>query len=132
MPKDTTKKKVSKKEKKGFFKDFKGELKKVNWLTPKQVVNNTVAVLTIVLITAAIVAVLDIAFEKTNTFSVNGLKKMKENHNEQVVDDESKNEETVENETETEGISEKSETVENEAEAEVILEESETVENVVE
>ena len=39
-----------KKENKHFFKDFKGELKKVIWPTPKQLVNNTIAVVTIVLI----------------------------------------------------------------------------------
>ena len=32
------------KVKKHFFKDFKAELKKVIWPTPKQLVNNTVAV----------------------------------------------------------------------------------------
>ena len=51
-------KKESKNEnkvKKHFFKDFKAELKKVIWPTPKQLVNNTVAVITIVLITAVIV-----------------------------------------------------------------------------
>ena len=60
MPKEAK----NKKEKKHFFKDFKAELKKVIWPTPKQLVNNTVAVITIVLITAAIVFVLDFAFEK--------------------------------------------------------------------
>ena len=47
-------KKESKNEnkvKKHFFKDFKAELKKVIWPTPKQLVNNTIAVVTIVLIT---------------------------------------------------------------------------------
>lgn len=65
-----------KKEKKHFFKDFKAELKKVIWPTPKQLVNNTIAVVTIVLITAAIVFVLDFAFENLNTHVFNGLKGM--------------------------------------------------------
>ena len=43
------------KTKKHFLKDFKAELKKVIWPTPKQLVNNTSAVLAIVLITAVIV-----------------------------------------------------------------------------
>ena len=51
------------KNKKHFFKDFKAELKKVIWPTPKQIVNNTIAVLTIVIITAAIVFVLDLCFD---------------------------------------------------------------------
>ena len=57
-----------------FFKDFKAELKKVIWPTPKQVANNTTAVITIVLITAIIVFVLDLAFEKLNTHGIDKLK----------------------------------------------------------
>ena len=57
-----------------FFKDFKAELKKVIWPTPKQVANNTTAVITIVLITAIIVFVLDVAFEKLNTHGIDRLK----------------------------------------------------------
>ncbi len=72
MPKETK----NKKEKKHFFKDFKAELKKVIWPTPKQLVNNTVAVITIVLITAVIVFVLDVVFEKMNTYGINQLKQM--------------------------------------------------------
>ena len=63
-----------KKDKKHFFKDFKAELKKVIWPTPKQVVNNTTAVITIVLITALIVFVLDVTFETLNTHGVDKLK----------------------------------------------------------
>ena len=58
-----------------FFKDFKAELKKVVWPTPKQLVNNTVAVITIVLITAAIVFVLDLAFK---TLDEKGIDKIRE------------------------------------------------------
>ncbi len=77
--KDTksNKKEVKKenKNKKSFFKGLKAELKKVNWPTPKQLVNNTVAVITIVLITALIVFVLDFTFEAINK---NGIDKIKE------------------------------------------------------
>ncbi len=62
------------KEKRHFFKNFKAELKKVIWPTPKQVVNNTIAVIVVVLITAAIVFVLDLAFEGLNTYGINKLK----------------------------------------------------------
>ena len=57
MPKKEVSKndKKEKKENKHFFKDFKAELKRVIWPTPKQLVNNTIAVIVIVLITAAIV-----------------------------------------------------------------------------
>ena len=63
-------KKENNKNKKSFFKDFKAELKKVVWPTPKQLVNNTVAVITIVLITAAIVFVLDFVFETVNKYGI--------------------------------------------------------------
>lgn len=72
MAKDE-KKKV-KKEKKNFFKNFKAELKKVIWPTPKQLANNTIAVITIVLITAVIVFVLDFAFEALNQYGINKLR----------------------------------------------------------
>ena len=68
MPKKEVSKndKKEKKENKHFFKDFKAELKRVIWPTPKQLVNNTIAVIVIVLITAAIVFVLDLVFEFAN------------------------------------------------------------------
>ena len=71
MGKDVEK---NKKEKKHFFKDFKAELKKVIWPTPKQIVNNTIAVVTIVIITAIIVLVLDLAFEALNTYGINKIR----------------------------------------------------------
>ena len=67
-------KKENSKNKKSFFKDFKAELKKVIWPTPKQLFNSTVAVITIVLVTAAIVFVLDIAFESMNKYGVEKIK----------------------------------------------------------
>ena len=70
-----TNKKEEKKNKKSFLKGFKAELKKVTWPTPKQLVNNTVAVITIVLITAAIVFVLDLAFK---TLDEKGIDKIRE------------------------------------------------------
>ena len=73
--------KDNKKEKKHFLKDFKAELKKVIWPTPKQLVNNTVAVITIVLLIAIIVFVLDFTFEKMNTYGINKLKSIVESTN---------------------------------------------------
>lgn len=70
-----TNKKENSKNKRSFAKDFKAELKKVVWPTPKQLLNNTVAVITIVLITAVIVFVLDLAFEFVNK---QGVEKVKE------------------------------------------------------
>ena len=84
MPKEIK----NKKEKKHFFKDFKAELKKVIWPTPKQLVNNTIAVITIVLVTAVIVFALDFTFQNFNEHVVNGLRtKMSEMSNEDSVSD---------------------------------------------
>ena len=91
MPKDT-----NKKEKKHFFKDLKAELKKVIWPTPKQLVNNTVTVITIVLVTAVIVFVLDVVFEKMNTYGINKLKSKVQTSNE-IVNAEVQNEEDTVN-----------------------------------
>ena len=62
------------KNKKHFWKDFKAELKKVIWPSPKQLSNKTFAVIVIVLITAAIVFVLDLAFDLINEKGINKLK----------------------------------------------------------
>ena len=72
--KDTKKvaKEKSSKDKKSFAKDFKAELKKVTWPTPKQLVNNTTAVVVIVLITAIIVFALDLIFENLNKYDDQG------------------------------------------------------------
>ena len=72
--------------KKHFFKDFKAELKKVIWPTPKQLVNNTSAVVAIVLVTAAIVFVLDVVFDMGNKY---GISKMQNIVNEKYNKEES-------------------------------------------
>ena len=82
MPKDVNDKK-EKKENKHFFKDFKAELKRVIWPTPKQLVNNTVAVITIVLITAVIVFALDFVFKTVDDYGINKLKEVVGTKNEQ-------------------------------------------------
>lgn len=65
----------SSKDKTSFFKSFKTELKKVIWPTPKQLLNNTLAVIAIVVIIGTIVFLLDIAFKSINEF---GIEKVKE------------------------------------------------------
>ena len=109
MPKDTKKKVDSKKQdnkkqdsknKKHFMKDFRAELKRVIWPTPKQLFNNTVAVITVVLITAAIVFVLDFAFESMNKYGIEKLKEMVDNNNSEATNS------VVLNETSTEESSE--------------------------
>lgn len=58
---------------KHFFKDFKAELKRVIWPTPKQLINNTTAVVTIVIITAIIVFALDAVFDLGNKYGISKL-----------------------------------------------------------
>ena len=72
MAKETAKK--DNKNKRHFFKDFKAELKKVIWPTPKQLVKSTMAVVFIVVVTAVIVFVLDVVFETINSKGINALK----------------------------------------------------------
>ena len=90
-------KKENKKNKKSFAKDFKAELKKVIWPTPKQLLNNTIAVITIVLITAIIVFILDLAFETINKQGVDKIKEFVSSMNttqEQNTENEQSNIET--------------------------------------
>lgn len=97
--------KKEKKEKKHSFRDFKAELKKVIWPTPKQLINNTVAVITIVLITAVIVFVLDLAFENSNKFIVNKLQQVVESKENEVTENDEEQEDenaTSENNVEEE------------------------------
>ena len=73
------KNKKSKKEEKNkrhFFKDFKAELKRVVWPTPKQLLNSTIAVITIVLVVGVIVFALDMGFELLNKYGINKLQVM--------------------------------------------------------
>lgn len=99
------------KDKTSFMKSFKAELKKVNWPTPKQLFNNTVAVLTIVLITAIIVFILDLAFESANKYGIDKIKQAVSNS----ASDETTDSEEAENNTEDESQNEiqVDETVEN-------------------
>lgn len=114
------------KNKKSFMKDFKAELKRVIWPTPKQLVNNTVAVITIVLITAAIVFVLDLTFEAINK---NGVDKIKEfvvtssdTTDENATTEETNSDENVTDENTTSETNETSENVTEESTAENTVE----------
>ena len=87
------------KDKTSFMKSFKAELKKVIWPTPKQLFNNTVAVLTIVIITAVIVFALDFVFESMNKYGIDKVKNVVSNSSiNDTIDseDEMDNEETLE------------------------------------
>ena len=82
------------KVKKHFFKDFKAELKKVIWPTPKQLVNNTIAVIVIVAVVCAIVFALDAVFKAMNE---QGITKLQNYVVEKFGEDEKDN--TTSNET---------------------------------
>lgn len=90
------------KNKKSFFKGFKAELKKVSWPTPKQLANNTVAVIAIVLLTTAIVFALDIVFETANKQGVEKLKQVISSSNETKTDNTTTEGQTTDNSTATE------------------------------
>lgn len=116
--KDNTNKKASNKDKRHFFKDVKAELKKVIWPTPKQLLNNTLAVIASVLIVGVIVFLLDLCFEKINTFGVEKLK---------TIVQSSQNEESESNNVENSNTESDDENTNSESDAESSNEESETV-----
>lgn len=90
------------KNNKRFFKDFKVELKKVIWPTPKQLVNNTVAVITIVLILAIIVFFLDVAFEALNTYGIDRIRSaVSTSKSEQLDENATENNETTNTDADT-------------------------------
>ena len=131
--------KENSKNKKSFFKGFKAELKKVIWPTPKQLINNTVAVITIVLITALIVFLLDLAFESMNKYGVDKLKEVISNTNsvtENATQDNTTSDDgtTSENETSntTENQTTEDNTASNEEGTETNAENTQTEENVAE
>ena len=109
MAKKEKKETKNNKDKTSFMKSFKAELKKVNWPTPKQLFNNTIAVLTIVLITAVIVFVLDLTFESINKYGINKIKEVVSNsttndtaeENNEVTENDETSDESVEGTTET-------------------------------
>ena len=51
-----------------YFKETKSELKKVVWPTPKQVVNNTLVVLVVIILSSAFVGIVDSLFKLAASF----------------------------------------------------------------
>ena len=72
-PVNNKKSKKEEKNKRHFFKDFKAELKRDVWPTPKQLFNSTIAVIVIVLVVGIIVFALDMGFELLNKYGINKL-----------------------------------------------------------
>ena len=83
---------------KHFWKEFKAELKRVIWPTPKQLLNSTIAVLTIVIITAGIVFVLDLTFDLFNNYGINKLKEGIESSRNTAQEQEAADDEAVNDE----------------------------------
>ena len=87
-----------KNENKHFMRDVKAELKRVVWPTSKQMVNNVTAVITIVIVTAAIAFCLDFVFESMNRYGINKIKENVQAKTNQVqVDDNSSKDNADEN-----------------------------------
>ncbi len=100
------------KSKNNFFKELKSELKKVTWPTFKKLVNNTSAVISIVLIVCAIVFVLDVCFENLNRLGIERLKTLVASDTENVNETTELNDGTV---TDNENQEESNDTVEENA-----------------
>lgn len=101
--------KETKGAKKHFWKDFKAELKKVIWPTPKQIVNNTATVIGIVLITVVIVFILDIAFDALNTYGINKLKTIVDNTTSNEITNTTDNNTDTNNSIDTNNVQESTE-----------------------
>ena len=106
--------KTENKVKKHFFKDFKAELKKVTWPTPKQLANNTSAVIAIVVLTAVIVFALNVTFEAMNKHGVDKVKELISNQTRNETAGEKTNETADENTTTEESENKTTETENNE------------------
>ena len=114
--KDNTNKKASNKDKRHFFKDVKAEHKKVIWPTPKQLLNNTLAVIASVLIVGVIVFLLDLCFEKINTFGVEKLKTIVQSSQNEEADNVIANDTTEDNVVENSDTDNVQENIEDSAE----------------
>ena len=125
-----------KKQKNGYFKEMKAELKKVVWPTPKELANNTIAVIMFVLIIGIVVFIFDFCFDNLNKYGITRLQEAvkssfetsnetteennTENQNEQADDSntneenssEENNEENQNNESAVEGGEEQNSTEE--------------------
>ena len=121
------------KNKKSFFKGLKAELKKVIWPTPKQLLNNTIAVITIVLITTLIVFVLDLAFESLNKYGIDKIKSSIQSIESTDSEDSSNTTENTVNETtDSENTATTEETTDTNTADETVDENQATTENSVE
>lgn len=53
-----------------FFRETKAELKKVSWPSKSQLINNTVVILTFIVIATLVLSLLDVGFQKLLSFVI--------------------------------------------------------------
>ena len=53
-----------------FLRETKSELKKVSWPSKSQLVNNTVVILTFIVIATLVLSLLDVGFQKLLSFVI--------------------------------------------------------------
>lgn len=63
---------------KRWFKEFKAELKKIIWPSKSELLENSVVVISMVLLVAGIIFVLDLAFKSLSSAEIEGAKKLKD------------------------------------------------------
>ena len=85
------------KSNKKYFKEFKAEIKKVIWPTPKQLVNNTVAIITMVIVVAALVFVLDKVFINIDKFTLSHIQQVVQDNNDENNQEQKENTNNPEN-----------------------------------
>ena len=120
------KKKDNKKEEKVAKKgtnqnSMRSELKKVTWPTRKELINSTIAVIVIVVLTAIIVFFLDVVFESVNTYGINKLRT--------TVSDKVNKDDTKKQDAEEEIVTDTNTDVDKEAEEAEVTESTESTEN---
>lgn len=100
------KEKKTNKENKHYFKDFKAEIKKVIWPTSKQLVNTTIAIITMVIVISVIVFGLDLAFDAMNKYGLTKLQETVENidNNDSNESDESESDSAIEDTENSEDV----------------------------
>ena len=53
-----------------FFRETKSELKKVSWPSKSQLINNTVVILSFIVIATLVLSLLDVGFQKLLAFVI--------------------------------------------------------------
>ena len=110
------KEKKDAKQKSSYFKEMKAELKKVVWPTPKELANNTAAVIAFVIIIAIIVFICDFCFDNINKYGITKMQEKVQSSFQTTNDSEDNNEvsnETTDSETEKSENNESTENLEN-------------------